>query len=236
MNAHCQIRAPFKPATLDDAARTVELIASTGAGVTRHDMDGAFLEVLDVQSGAVDLTRADGMPLLDSHRQDGLDRVLGVVRGLRFENGNLIVKVEFSTRAEAVWQDVKAGIIRNVSVGYAPTDWRDGTNPRTGARVRTITAWELHEVSLVPVGADPRAKVRSKGQMTDTPMATAPAPENRAIPQSPPAMRGAVNQEIRALASTFDLGADWANDLIDRNANEGEARSAAIETLRTRTA
>ena len=58
------------------------------------------------------------MPLLDSHRQDGLERVLGVVRDARIEGRTLVVSVEFSARAEHIWQDVLAGIISNVSVGY----------------------------------------------------------------------------------------------------------------------
>lgn len=228
-----QFRAPFTPASIDEANRSVELIASTGAGVVRADFEGPFIERLDVTPTAVDLSRLDGMPLLDSHRQDGLDRVLGVVRGARFEGGNLIVKVQFSARAEAVWSDVKAGIIRNVSVGYAPKEWRDGLDPK-GARVRTVTRWELQEVSLVPVGADPSAKVRS--QMNEvTNMADAPPPETRATTQATTSdTRAAVNAEIRALAATFDLGSDWANGLIDRGSSEGEARAAALDVMRNR--
>ncbi len=223
-------RAPFTPATIDEANRTVELIASTGAGVVRADFEGPFVERLDVSSTAVDLSRLDGMPLLDSHRQGGLADVLGVVRGARFEAGNLIVKVQFSARAEAVWQDVKGGIIRNVSVGYSPKAWRDGSDPK-GARVRTVTKWELQEVSLVPVGADPSAKVRSN--MTEQ-TTTAEAPPPVTITTPAPDTRAAVNGEIRALATTFDLGSDWANGLIDRGSTEGEARAAALEVMRTR--
>lgn len=223
-------RAPFTPATIDEEARTVELIASTGAGVVRADFEGPFVERLEVSVAAVDLSRLDGMPLLDSHRQDGLDRVLGVVRGARIEAGNLVVKVQFSARAEAVWKDVKAGIIRNVSIGYGPLKWTEGTDAK-GARVRTLVRWELQEVSLVPVGADPAAKVRSN-MAEPTTTADAPPPVTTTTPA--PETRAAVNGEIRALATTFDLGADWANGLIDRGASEGEARAAALETMRTR--
>lgn len=224
-------RAPFTPTTIDEAARTVELIASTGAGVVRADFEGPFVERLEVSPAAVDLSRLDGMPLLDSHRQSDLGAVLGVVRGARFEGGNLVVQVQFSARAEAVWQDVAAGIIRNVSVGYAPKAWRDGSDPK-GARVRTVTKWELQEVSLVPVGADPSAKVRSN--MTEqTTTADAPPPLTTTTPT--PDTRAAVNGEIRALATTFDLGSDWANGLIDRSATEGEARAAALDAMRSRT-
>ncbi|SOC15268.1 prohead protease/major capsid protein fusion protein [Stappia indica] len=237
MNAPVLMRTGFTPASLDEKARTVELIASTGAGVTRHDAAGPFTELLTVSGAAIDLARLEGMPLLDSHRQDGLESVLGVVLAARIEAGKLVVKVRISPRHEAIWADVRDGIIRNVSVGYLPKSWRDGKDPNTGARVRTVTHWELREVSLVAVGADPAARTRGTGM-----------PETQNQPEAPPATttttttgtppvqettRAAVNQEIRALAVTFDLGSDWANDQIDRGASEGEARSAALERLRT---
>lgn len=62
----------------------------------------------------------------------------------------------------------------------------------------------------------------------------APQPQTTPSP-APIETRAAINGEIRALATTFDLGSDWANGLIDRGASEGEARAAALETLRTRT-
>lgn len=154
------IRAAFSPSSIDEKARTVELIASTGAGVVRHDFEGPFVEMLEVTARALDLSRLEGMPLLDAHRQTSLKDILGVVTGARIEAGKLIVAVKISARAEEYWSDIKAGIIGNVSVGYAPLDWKDGTNAK-GERVRTVTRWELREVSLVPVGADPSARIRS---------------------------------------------------------------------------
>lgn len=232
MNAPVLMRTGFTPASVDEKARTVELVASTGAGVTRRDAAGPFTEVLEVSEQAIDLTRLEGMPLLDSHRQDGLESVLGVVLAARFEAGKLVVKVRISPRHEAIWADVRDGIIRNVSVGYLPKSWRDGKDPNTGARVRTVTGWELREVSLVAVGADPAARTRGTVM-----------PESQTTPDAPPASttttppqaetRAAVNQEIRALAATFSLGNDWANELIDRGASDAEARASALETLST---
>lgn len=232
MNAPVLIRAGFEPASIDDKSHTVELVASTGAGVERRDISGPYLEVLEVSETAIDLSRLDGMPLLDSHRQDGLENVLGAVRALRFEAGKLIVKVQISTRHDAFWQDIKAGIIRNVSVGYLPKQWQDRKDPNTGARIRAVTAWELREVSLVPVGADPAARTRGQDMPPEIETPEAPPAETRV--NTPPAeTRAAVNQEIRALGTTFDLGSDWANGLIDRGASENDARAAALETMRT---
>jgi HK97 family phage prohead protease len=212
----------FAPASADDATRTVELVASTGAGVARMDIDGPFLEVLQVSAAAVDLTRLDGMPLLNSHDQSTLDSVLGVVRAIRFEGGQLIVTVEISARHELVWQDVKGGIIRNCSIGYQPVSWTDRDTPQ--GRVRTVSRWVLHEVSLVPVGADPAAKTRSRHMTTET--------------LDPPtlATRAAQNAEIRGLASTFGLGAGWSDALIDRHATADEARAAAMAEMQARAA
>lgn len=230
MTVPFHVRAKFKPVSINDKDRTVELLASTGAGVTRHDLDGSFSEVLEITERAVDLARVEGMPLLDSHRQDGLDRVLGVVRSIRFEAGKMIVTVQISKRHEAIWQDIKEGVITNVSVGYEPVEHRDDANVE-GQRVRTITRWALHEVSLVAVGADPTAKVRSGTMPTTTTAAVPPS-----TTQDPPALEGraAINTEIRALADTFELPEDWSNGLIDREATVEDARGAALETLRTR--
>ncbi|MDF2119542.1 Mu-like prophage major head subunit gpT family protein [Roseiarcaceae bacterium H3SJ34-1] len=224
MNAIVRAAHAFRPKSIDDEARSVELIASTGAGVIRQDFDGPFTEVLQVSAAAIDLSRAEGMPLLDSHRQDGLDRILGVVRSVRLEGGNLIVKVEFSPRANAVWQDVRAGIITNVSVGYRPIEWRDSEGPQ--GRIRTLTRWELHEVSLVAVGADPQAKTRNLPMPNPTPV----TPETTTVPVI--VSRAAVNAEIRALAETFNLGTAWANELIDASATEEQARARAVEAVR----
>lgn len=220
----------FKPTTVNDKKRSVEVTISTGAGVPRRDMDGMFLEVLSTDKAAVDLGRAAGMPVLDSHRQDGLDKILGTVREIRFEGSELIARIEFSSRAEAIWEDVKRGIISNVSVGYSVEDFDDVLSPN-GERVRNVTKWTLLEVSLVAVGADAGAKVRKGNSMTTKTKKreTAPAPEKRVT--QPQETRAETNQEIRALAQTFNLGSDFSDNLIDRNASVEDARTAALEAL-----
>ena len=215
----------FTPASINEKDRTVELVASTGAGVQRMDMDGQILEVLSLAPGAVDLTRLDGMPLLNAHLRDSLDNVLGVVTAARIENGALIVSVRISERAEGYWTDIKSGIIRNVSIGYSVQEFEDTVDRATGERLRTVTKWTLVETSLVPIGADSGAKIRSDNMPTPSP---APSP----APTPPILTRAPVNTEIRALVQTFNLDAGLANDLIDREASMDEARAAVIETMR----
>ncbi len=227
-----QVRAfDFKPASVDEKNRTIELIASTGADVLRQDMEGTFLERLLTSTASIDMSRADGMPLLDSHRQDGLDKQLGVLRGYRIENGLLYVTVQISQRHEGIWKDLEAGIIRNVSIGYEPLDFADDVDPATGQRVRKITKWRLMEISLVPVAADDGAKTRSL-PMTINPN-PAPAPAGMTAAPAPLVTRAAVNTEIRALVQTFNLDQSVANELTDREASIEEARATVLERMRT---
>lgn len=80
-----------------------------------------------------------------------------------------------------------------------------------------------------------RGAVPQAPEASPAPQAEPPAPETRANTQAAPTTgRAAVNAEIRSLATTFDLGSDWANGLIDRGASEGEARAAALDSLRSR--
>ena len=66
-------RAPILPATVDAAARSIDVVFTTGAAVRRRRWTGwdtsvPFDEILEVSERAVDLTRLNaGAPALDSH-------------------------------------------------------------------------------------------------------------------------------------------------------------------------
>jgi len=75
--------------------------------------------------------------------------------------------VRFSARddVEPLWQDVRAGIIRNVSVGYVVRAYevieQDGQVP-----VWRAVDWQPLELSAVPVGADGGAGFRQSQGLT----------------------------------------------------------------------
>jgi hypothetical protein len=72
--------------------------------------------------------------------------------------------VRFSARpkADAIFQEVRAGIIRNVSVGYITHAAEELDRTRGQLRVVRATRWEPLELSLVAVPADPGAIIRSR--------------------------------------------------------------------------
>lgn len=226
--------AALAPRTADDQTRTVRLVWSTGAAVIRQDMTGHYREVLSLDTGAVDLSALIGAPVLNAHRRGELRDVLGTVREAGIAGAEAWAIVEFSRRpdVEPIWQDVVAGVIRNVSAGYDVQDWQDSTDPATGERIRTAVRWTPRELSLVPIGADAGATTRSQeNSMTGT-TAAAPAID-----------RAAIDTEIRAIADTavtagLDRTAanDLASGLITRGATADDARAAAFTALAQRSA
>jgi hypothetical protein len=171
--------AAFEPTTFDADSRTVELVWTTGAEVTRRDVwtNEKWVERLAVTDAAVDLSRLNaGAPVLNSHSQWSLADVIGVVERAWIEKGKGHAKVRFSDRPEVqpIVRDVQAGILRNISVGYRVDQWKD-TPPsdRQPVRVREAVRWVPHEISLVPVPADAGAQVRSDpAGAADTPEAS----------------------------------------------------------------
>ncbi len=224
-----------KPATLDRAARTVEAIISTGAPVQRFDMDGPFEERLDVTTAAVDLSRSGGIPVLDSHRQDGIENILGRVVSTRIEAGKLVAVLKISSRHEAILDDIEDGTLRGISIGYSIQKHRDDTDRATGRRVRIATRWTLAEVSIVAVPADAASFIRSDGMEPDkTTQTTPPVNTPQVTPPAATLTRAQVNVEIRSLAQVHDLTPDWSNDLIDREVSVEAARAAALTAIQTR--
>lgn len=223
-------RATLAPATANPEARTVEVVWSTGAPVRRRDMAGHYIERLSLAPEAVDLSRLEGASVLDAHRQTAVRDVLGSVRSATVDGKRGTAVIQFSARPEVepVWQDVLAGILRHVSVGYSVEDWAETTE--NGARVLTAVRWTPHEISLVPTPADPGAHIRMETEMTDTTTTATP-------PEAPTTeTRAEANAEIRSIARIAGLDQSWIDGQIDANADADTARRAAFEALAKRSA
>ncbi len=161
--------------TVDEQARTVELIFTTGADVVREGFfSGSWIERLLLDSKAVRLDRLNaGAPLLDGHMGYSVRNQLGAVvpDSAKLTKSEARATVKFSRRpdAEAVFQDVKDGVVRAVSVGYKVHKFEEETGADGTPTIRTATDWEPYELSLVPMGADPGARVRSGEAIVTSP-------------------------------------------------------------------
>lgn len=168
-------RAMFTPESYDEKERTIEVVVATETPVRTFTWeDGTVNEVLSMTTGAIRMQRMNaGAPLLNSHKRYSLNDTIGVVveGSARIEGGVLKAKVKFSSREDVapIINDVKEGILRNISVGYRVYKYtvtkREGSLPEYRA-----DDWEPFEVSLVSVPADPNAGVRSQEQLDKYPV------------------------------------------------------------------
>lgn len=149
--------------SIDEATRTATFIAATEGGIDTW-MGKEYLRM----SGCK-LDRYNANPVfLDSHRYE-TSSVIGKT-AIAVDGRQLIARVTYATtpRAEDVWQLVKTGFLRAVSVGFNPLTFRellDGETDGEGdARVMgpgvVINEWELFELSQVPIPADKDALIR----------------------------------------------------------------------------
>lgn len=162
--------ATFNGSSYDATARTVEAVFSSGAAVNRWFGS----EVLAIAPDAVDLARvgANLCPFLNAHNQYDIGAVLGRVIEARIEGGQLIGTLAFAETdaGRAAEGMVARGELLGISIGYSVRTWTL-TEQTEDADTWTATSWELLEVSLVPVPADPNAGVRSVDGKPGTPAA-----------------------------------------------------------------
>lgn len=232
-----RVRAQFRAASFDEKARTVEMVISTEAPVKRFGWDGAFMEILSMDPKAIRLDRLNSgrAPLLNAHNAYELGAVIGVVEKSAAVKGELVGTVRFSQRADVapIVQDVKDGIIANVSVGYRVHKFvqDDPEDPEDEDEMPVYRAmdWEPFEVSLVPIGADAAAAVRREGEEKHS---------CEVITQ-----RGAQPQEPQTMKTPAELQAEKEAKEAEEKARAAKAaaesektRKEATEAERTRVA
>ena len=158
--------AAVRPGTFDGDARTVEAVLSTGARVLRVPwFDDPFYEELAIDADSVRLERLNsGAQVLNNHRQDGLEDILGVIERAWIESGEVLIRIRFGERDEiqGFVRDVGNGTIRNLSTAYRVYEFeQDPERLQDGLPIFRATDWEPFEASFVTVPADPGAQVRS---------------------------------------------------------------------------
>jgi len=148
--------------TVEGDNRTIEVVAATEDGVAVN----GWHEYL--QMSGVQLPADRQVPLLDTHRREGIGSIRGSARNLRVENNELLATVHFDKTAEMEFSKYKDGHATDFSVGLnyiertpvpaGKTDIINGVSYTGPAIVHT--KWILRELSMAPIGADESAKIR----------------------------------------------------------------------------
>ena len=197
-------------------------------------------EILSHEKGAADLSRLnDGAPLLFNHNPD---RVIGVVERAYIDDEKRrgYARVRFSRNefAQEVLRDVRDGIIRNVSFGYAIEKMEE----RSGGDF-VATSWTPTEVSAVAIPADASVGFgRSLSDSEPEPAASAaittpPVPEmENTTPDMEVVRAEAVEAERSRIAEVTSLCnkhgmEDLGRQLVESGRSINEARAAVLEKL-----
>jgi hypothetical protein len=163
------IRAAFRAESVNEEARTVEVIFGTDTPVRMWNWDiGDFMEEMSFDEGHVRWQRLNsGAPLLDNHDSyKGTEGVIGVVERAWAEGGKGYAEIRFSKQKEGerAFQEVKDGILKGVSFGYRVYKYEQQTTEEGQLpRLRAVD-WEPFEISLAPIQADPNAVVRKNSE------------------------------------------------------------------------
>lgn len=117
-------------------------------------------EILDHAAGAADLTRLNeiGVVLFNHNR----DAVVGKILSAAVANNRGEAEIEFDAdeQSEAIYQKVKNGTLRGISVGYTVDAWEEVAAGKTSADGRftgpcsIARKWTPLEISIVSVPAD----------------------------------------------------------------------------------
>ncbi len=148
---------------IDEEARSATFVAATEGGVETWT-GREFLRMAGVR-----LKRFRSNPVvLDTHNRFESGAVIGKAK-VQTEGKELVAEITFAEteRAETIWQLVKTGFIRALSVGFIPDPAKtkklgpDDIDGDIVGPATIIRQWELIEISVVPVPADRDALRRS---------------------------------------------------------------------------
>lgn len=232
-------RAQTADFTVSEDARSIEFPFSSEFPVARYFGN----EILSHERGAADLSRLnDGAPLLFNHDPN---KVIGVVeRGWiddKQKRGYVSVRFSNNSFAQEILADVKDGVLRNVSFGYQINDME-----QRGSADFVAKSWQVHEVSVVSIPADPSVGI---GRSMDAqPAAPAASPKPETEPEVPmentpdiSAVRAEAAAEaakaerariagITALCNAHDM-ADLGRQMIEGGRSLDEARKAVLDQI-----
>jgi len=141
---------------IDEAKRQVELSFSS-----EEPYDRWFgPEILSHKDGAMNLTRLNEIGcLLFNHDKD---KVIGRIENawIQENRGHALVTFDEDEASDLIYQKVKSGTLKGVSVGYRVDSWEEVSTGKTssdGSHVGPCSValrWSPHEISIVSVPAD----------------------------------------------------------------------------------
>lgn len=256
-------RADVVPESINEEARTVDVVWTTGARVKRTSwFDGPWYEELSTDPAHVRMDRlASGRaPVLLQHNGWNPDAHQGVVQSARLVNGRGTATLRFLTGdvdADKTWNKIRQRVLASVSVGYAVHKMEKIEGGDETIPVFRATDWEPYEISPVSMPADVDAVIRSEGghrtlcqiitrgeapqqkenEMPEEQKNTAPAQDEAARLTELESVRAAERERsatIITLVRKHGLGAELADKLVADGTSVDKARALVLDALAAR--
>ncbi len=189
---------------------------------------GAFNEVLRHTPDAVDRARFP-IPVIRNH--DASELPVGVAEFRSISNKKLNVLIRLSKKEKAIREDIDAGILKNLSVGYQIFD-----SHMEGDKL-VATRWQPFEVSLVSIPADATVGIGRSYSFGESIMGESTQPEKLSRSQKADAKR-AVEAERERVAGIQALGeahraGDLARKFIANGSSLDHFREAVLARIGT---
>lgn len=168
----------LRESSINEEERSFEAVCATEQMTVVRDFQSfrQIDEVLVATGGEF----PEQIPLLDNHfRFQTIDQI-GAARNFRRSGSEWMTRGFFAEdsgnprdMAGAIWTRVRDRFVKDVSIGYLPLEWVDipagqsevvqGKRYKAGRRtLRITTRWRAIELSITPIGADDRAKIRTQ--------------------------------------------------------------------------
>lgn len=242
--------------SFDEADNTIVVIFSTGERGLRGGWS-SYYEELEISDKAIRMDRLKkGAPFLKNHYAD-INEQIGVVVDAWIEGANAMARIRLSdSEAHAsIIADIKAGIIKNISVGYRVYKYEEVAVGDGEIPVYRATDWEPLEISAVAIPFDSSSQTRSGDNnnyeceivLKRTGEVFMTEEEKRALEKKNQEERDAVARaageaerkrasEIFKSVKEAGLEASFTEDLISRGVSVDEARDAIIKEMAKRNA
>jgi len=225
---------------LDEEKRTVDIAWASEQPYERWYGD----EILDCKAASIRLGRLrDGASLLFNHKMDAL---IGVVESVQIGDDQICrAKVRFDTSAdgELRFQQVRNGVLRQVSVGYM-VHRMVLEEENDDKSIYRVTDWEPYELSMVTVAADPSVGVGRSVVVADQRSETTTVTTTTVEPQpkqekqvdkdtttTQPAAPTAEQLDVKRRDAIIELGVKYASYLTLADVQEACTKGHSVEQV-----
>lgn len=159
-----------------DFERGIDTVATTDAPVLVVDWERWQIvrEILPMRYAEL----PDKVPLMDAHNTGSVDRIRGSAKEFKTTDHELMARTFISDQFPTIRSLVTEGHLDSVSIGYrTDPEFTIEIPKKTAVTVDEVeyrndftddyplvvrTKWSVHELSLVPIGADSAAKFKSE--------------------------------------------------------------------------